>query len=56
MRFPPTVNVGAWLLLVLVWFGAAGCASTESDNMAERPWNAPRSWEHGLPPSIMEGR
>jgi hypothetical protein len=24
--------------------------------MAERPWNAPKNWEHGLPPSIMEGR
>ena len=36
-------------------FGASGCASTD-ENMSERPWNAPRSWEHGIPQSIMQGR
>lgn len=34
-----------------------GCASTEdSENLSERPWNAPRSWESGLPAGMMEGR
>jgi hypothetical protein len=42
-------------LLVLL-SAAAGCATADSDNAAERPWNAPKSWEHGLPPSILEGR
>ena len=45
--------------MVLLFIGAAiqvGCASTDADNKAERPWNAPKSWENGMPPSIMEGR
>ena len=39
----------------LVWL--TGCASTrDADNLSERPWNAPRSWEHGLPAGMFEGR
>lgn len=35
----------------------AGCASTQDeDRLSERPWNAPRSWESGLPSAITEGR
>ncbi len=35
----------------------SGCASTDdSENLSERPWNAPRSWEHGLPSGMFEGR
>ena len=31
-----------------------GCASAEKDhNMSERPWNAPKNWEHGLPAGMM---
>jgi hypothetical protein len=30
-----------------------GCAHTEPENMSERPWNAPKSWEHGLPTGMM---
>jgi len=27
-----------------------GCSSTpEEENAAERPWNRPQGWEHGLP-------
>lgn len=37
------------LLLVLAGLGLGGCASTESDNLSERPWNAPQDWETGLP-------
>jgi hypothetical protein len=34
--------LAAWVL--------TGCKTTEdSDNEASRPWNAPRSWETGLP-------
>ena len=33
-----------------------GCATTEPDNLSERPWNAQKGWEHGLPSSINEGR
>jgi hypothetical protein len=37
---------------------ATGCATTSSDtdNKAERPWNAPMDWENGLPPEMMQGR
>ncbi|MBM3882830.1 MAG: hypothetical protein FJ387_24425 [Verrucomicrobia bacterium] len=45
--------LGAIALLILV----AGCASSrEVDNLSERPWNAPKSWEHGLPTGMLEGR
>ena len=44
------------LLLLLAVIGAAGCASTESENMSARPWNSPKSWENGLPSSMTEGR
>jgi hypothetical protein len=33
-----------------------GCATTEPENVSERPWNAQKGWEHGLPSSINEGR
>ena len=41
------------LLLALLALGSWGCASTESENMSERPWNAPQSWENGLPGGLM---
>ncbi|MEW6159503.1 MAG: hypothetical protein AB1813_18910 [Verrucomicrobiota bacterium] len=43
-------------LLALAASLTSGCASTDPENASSRPWNTPRSWEHGLPPSIMEGR
>ena len=34
-----------------------GCSTPETaENESERPWNAPRSWEHGLPGFMNEGR
>jgi len=52
-----------WLALLLLPVVAAsglfltGCASTEdAENVSERPWNAPRNWEGGLPAGMMEGR
>jgi hypothetical protein len=35
---------------------AAGCKTTEPENVAERPWNSQRGWEHGLPSNINQGR
>ncbi|HTG45791.1 MAG TPA: hypothetical protein VK633_14820 [Verrucomicrobiae bacterium] len=32
---------------------ATGCATTEPENVSERPWNAPKNWEHGLPGGMM---
>jgi hypothetical protein len=46
-----------WLLVIVAFFSAGvGCATTDTESMAERPWNSPKNWEHGLPPSILEGR
>ncbi|MEI6783078.1 MAG: hypothetical protein WCQ21_19400 [Verrucomicrobiota bacterium] len=44
------------LLLVLAGFAAGGCASTESENMSERPWSSPQTWETGLPSGMMDQR
>ena len=46
----------AFLLLALLMAAMAGCASTDPENQSARPWNAPKSWETGLPSSILEGR
>jgi hypothetical protein len=46
------------LLLLSVVAFCSGCAttSTDTENRAERPWDAPMGWEHGLPPNMMQGR
>ena len=50
-------NRFALLLGVLSVAFAIGCSTTdEPDNVSERPWNAPKGWEHGLPTGLMEGR
>ena len=41
-----------WLLLALVAFGSAGCATSDYHNTSQRPWNAPQDWENGLPPEM----
>jgi len=53
-RFP----LRAWLLLpVAVVTLMTGCATTDdAENVSERPWNAPKSWEHGMPSGMFEGR
>jgi hypothetical protein len=33
-----------------------GCKTTEEEDLSQRPWNAPMTWEHGLPSSMMERR
>jgi hypothetical protein len=40
------------LLLVLAASALGGCASTEPENLSERPWAAPQGWENGLPSSM----
>jgi len=41
-----------WILL-LAWgvllVSIAGCSTGEPQNASVRPWNAPQSWEGGLP-------
>lgn len=44
--------VGLAMVLLL-----GGCATTgDADNLSERPWNAPKSWENRLPTEMFEGR
>ena len=43
------------LLLALAGLMLSGCASTD-ENLSERPWNSPKTWETGLPSNINEGR
>jgi hypothetical protein len=55
---PPKLGrfLASWLWVALGCLLLAGCATTESENLSERPWNAPKSWEHGLPASMFEGK
>ena len=52
------VILRGWFLLLLgvTVICLSGCASTDPDNLSERPWNSPKSWETGLPSGITEGR
>jgi hypothetical protein len=44
------------LLILLAGLSLAGCATQEPENASARPWNAPKSWEGGMPMGINEGR
>lgn len=44
------------VLLLLVAFGLCSGCKTTDDDLVERPWNAPKSWETGLPAGMLEGR
>jgi hypothetical protein len=47
-------------ILALAGLAAAismtGCAHTDDEALSERPWNAPKTWETGVPQSMMQGR
>ena len=50
------VSIPRWvivLLLALLALGSWGCATTESENMSEQPWNRPQNWENCLPGGMM---
>jgi hypothetical protein len=39
-----------WLFaLIAILAGVGGCSTDEPQNASVRPWNAPQSWEGGLP-------
>jgi hypothetical protein len=44
------------LVLTLAALVLGGCATADSENASERPWDGPKSWENGLPSSMTEGR
>jgi len=57
MRFFSSNLRSAFLLLiVLAALGLSGCATTETENLSERPWNTPKGWENGLPSALTEGK
>ncbi len=48
-----------YVAMLLLWLGVlllTGCATTDGENISERPWNSPKTWESGLPSNINEGR
>jgi hypothetical protein len=49
-----------WLFLALLVTGGLGLAGCKTDdepsNEAVRPWNAPKTWENGLPSGMWERR
>jgi hypothetical protein len=46
LRYSRLILLGL-ALLALSLFGSA-CATTESENVSPRPWDAPQSWENGM--------
>lgn len=57
-RWPVNVRLLLWLALTLSWLGAGGGlgCTTNQENISERPWNTPKSWETGLPSGMIEER
>ncbi len=50
-----TLVLAFWAALIVIGF--TGCASTaDNENVSVRPWNAPKTWETGIPSSMTEGR
>lgn len=45
-----------FLAAVAAVFVFSGCANSDVDNMSERPWNSPKTWESGVPQTMMQGR
>jgi hypothetical protein len=44
------------LLCAALTLLVCGCQTTDPENASERPWNAQKGWEHGLPSGINDGR
>jgi hypothetical protein len=45
-------RIATWFLLIALGSllaGSSGCSTHEPENASLRPWNAPQSWESGLP-------
>jgi hypothetical protein len=47
---------GLGLLAAVTMILISGCTTNEPENTSSRPWNTPKSWEHGLPSIMNEGR
>lgn len=55
MKLLPASRWVPALLLIVVAKLVSACA-TNDENLSERPWNTPRSWENGLPSGLTEER
>jgi hypothetical protein len=52
----PPASLLLFLLLALAGAVLNGCTTSDPDNLSQRPWNEPKSWETGLPSTMLEGR
>jgi hypothetical protein len=50
------VKCFCWLILAAAIMFASGCATEDPQNASVRPWNAPQSWEGGLPVDMGQHR
>lgn len=48
--------VWVFFLAVILLPLLPGCASSDDQNLSERPWNSPKGWESGLPSGMMDER
>jgi len=49
------VRQARWLLLAvgaMLWL--SGCATTDPENLTDRPWNSPKGWETGYPGGMFD--
>jgi hypothetical protein len=47
------LNLLLLLAVIVAIFSGTGCATTDTESVSERPWNAPKNWETGLPSGMM---
>jgi hypothetical protein len=45
-----------WFVVAAVITLFSGCATSDPQNASVRPWNAPQSWEGGLPVDMGQHR
>ena len=51
-------HLGKFSVLALFTFLllTSGCALNDNNDMSEQTWNAPKTWETGVPQSMQQGR
>lgn len=49
--------IASAVILAAIALFLSGCATADDpDNLSERPWNAPKTWETSLPTQMLEER
>ncbi|MBU6402498.1 MAG: hypothetical protein KGS61_19430 [Verrucomicrobia bacterium] len=44
------------LMILVSTLVLTGCATNESENASDRPWNSPQDWEYNLPGGMIPPR